>query len=142
MAKSTDLAKKKLENMQKENLVKVADTTISATKRKPEEEEEEEKNKDNENGGKIADSVDGVAKKKKAKLGTGLPLSMQKEDLFDAHNFDIEIDVDTTNLASNPSNLGVGVMTAPLNIKPPAKEGPTTKRSLNLDDYKKKRGLI
>lgn len=42
-----------------------------------------------QNGSNINDKA-----KKKQKLGGGLPLSMQKEDLFDAHNFDIEIDVD------------------------------------------------
>ena len=64
-----------------------------------------------------------------------------KEDLFDAHNFDIEIDVDTTSLTSN-SNLALGVMTTPLIAKPPTKDSASSKKSFNLDDYKKKRGLL
>ena len=56
-------------------------------KRKPDDNE----NKNNEE----SSGKDEPKAKKKAKLGSGLPLSMQKEDLFDAHNFDIEIDVDT-----------------------------------------------
>ena len=57
-------------------------------KRKPDDNE----NKNNEES---SGKDEPKAKKMKAKLGSGLPLSMQKEDLFDAHNFDIEIDVDT-----------------------------------------------
>ncbi|XP_040573431.1 RNA polymerase-associated protein Rtf1 [Lepeophtheirus salmonis] len=60
----------------------------------------------------------------------------EKTDLFDAHNFDIEIDVDTTLGPSNPVNV---------NLKPVSlaqKDTGPAKRSLNLDDYKKRRGLI
>merc|ERR1712156_153353 len=63
-------------------------------------------------------------------------ISNGKEDLFDAHNFDIEIDVDTNVVAANPVNV---------NLKPVSlatKDMGLSKRSLNLDDYKKKRGLI
>merc|ERR1712179_676906 len=59
-----------------------------------------------------------------------------KEDLFDAHNFDIEIDVDTNVVAANPVNVNL----KPVNLA--AKDVGLSKRSLNLDDYKKKRGLI
>lgn len=86
----------------------------------------------------------GVEPKKKTKFGSsGLSLSMQKEDLFDAHNFDIEIDVDTS-IVGNATTPGSGAMVTPLNIgKPASREGGgAPKRSLNLDDYKKKRGLI
>jgi len=111
---------------QKENLIKVDDTTIvhvSMEKRKA----------DEENEGK---------NKKKAKLGSGLPLSMQKEDLFDAHNFDIEIDVDV-NLSGIPNPGAAGAMAPPISLKPtPSERAPVAKRSFNLDDYKKKRGLI
>eukprot|EP00096_Caligus_rogercresseyi_P006787 TRINITY_DN2363_c0_g1_i1.p1 TRINITY_DN2363_c0_g1~~TRINITY_DN2363_c0_g1_i1.p1 ORF type:complete len:727 (-),score=351.01 TRINITY_DN2363_c0_g1_i1:190-2370(-) len=60
----------------------------------------------------------------------------EKTDLFDAHNFDIEIDVDTSLGPSNPVNV---------NLKPVSltqKDTGPAKRSLNLDDYKKRRGLI
>ena len=73
----------------KKNVIKMQETTIvhpAMEKRKG----------DEENEGKA---------KKKAKLGSGLPLSMQKEDLFDAHNFDIEIDVDTALIGKNCSAL-------------------------------------
>ena len=59
-----------------------------------------------------------------------------KEDLFDAHNFDIEIDVDTNVVAANPVNVNL----KPVNLA--TKDVGLSKRSLNLDDYKKKRGLI
>lgn len=110
----------------KENLIKMQETTIvhaSMEKRKG----------DEENDGKS---------KKKAKLGSGLPLSMQKEDLFDAHNFDIEIDVDTA-LIGIPNPGAAGAMAPPISLKPTSIErAPVAKRSFNLDDYKKKRGLI
>ncbi|XP_033214746.1 RNA polymerase-associated protein Rtf1-like [Belonocnema kinseyi] len=55
------------------------------------------------------------------------------EDLFNAHNFDITIDLEVP-IPSNP----VSILPKPLNnIKD---TGP--RRSLNLEDYKKKRGLI
>lgn len=77
-------------------------------------------------------SIVNSPKKKKAMLEKGA----SKEDLFDAHDFDIEIDVDTTSGPSNPVNV---------NLKPvslTSKSAGPAKRSLNLDDYKKKRGLI
>merc|ERR1712083_363469 len=110
---------------EKENSIKMQDTTIvhaSMEKRKA----------DDENEGKS---------KKKAKLGSGLPLSMQKEDLFDAHNFDIEIDVNT-DLMGSPNPDSAGAMVAPISLKPTSSERAPAKRSFNLDDYKKKRGLI
>merc|ERR1712228_463239 len=94
---------------QKENLVKVTDTSI-VMKRKTDEESKEESGKD-----------EPKAKKMKAKLGSGLPLSMQKEDLFDAHNFDIEIDVDT-NLISIPNPGAAGAMAPPISLKPTSSE--------------------
>jgi len=63
---------------------------------------------------------------------------------FEAHNFDIEINVDTT--AGGPSATGKPILSSGLGL---GKDGGgsglgpiPTKRSLNLDDYKKKRGLI
>jgi len=114
---------------QKENLTKVSDTAIPV-KRKT---DDDDKDDDSKNDAKA---------KKKAKLGTsGLPLSMQKEDLFDAHNFDIEIDVNT-DLMGSPNPDSAGAMVAPINLKPTSSERAPAKRSFNLDDYKKKRGLI
>merc|ERR1712059_201535 len=56
------------------------------------------------------------------------------DDLFNAHNFDITIDLDVSdkNATSNVS------------LKPVAEVKKSTgpKKSLNLADYKKKRGLI
>ncbi len=91
-------------------------------------------------------------KAKKPKLG----LEKTKEDLFDAHDFDIEIDVDAVSMGNGPgaaatSSAPVNVGGQETNSKKPVAEaaevsktmtvGPA-KRSLNLSDYKKKRGLI
>ena len=122
MVTKTLLEKKKVE---KENVVKVAETSVTA-KRKPDDEDKSDRAGDSEKA------------KKKAKFGSGLPLAMQKEDLFDAHNFDIEIDVNTDNMGVDVSSPAIP---APINIKPTTTSG-DRKRSLNLDDYKKKRGLI
>jgi RNA polymerase-associated protein RTF1 len=88
------------------------------------------------------DNNDTEKTKKKPKFGN-LALSSQKEDLFDAHDFDIDINVDTslTPSAGNPGGGAAAVVT-PINIKPASKDGAPAKRSLNLDDYKRKRGLI
>merc|ERR1712083_996351 len=111
---------------QKENMKKIPIPLIPV-KRKPEDEDKDDDSKEKT--------------KKKAKLGSGLPLSMQKEDLFDAHNFDIEIDVNT-DLMGSPNPDSVGAMVAPISLKPTSSERAPAKRSFNLDDYKKKRGLI
>ncbi|OXU27587.1 hypothetical protein TSAR_000181 [Trichomalopsis sarcophagae] len=57
----------------------------------------------------------------------------QNTDLFNAHNFDIMIDLEVP-IANNPVN----VLPKPINNMKDS--GP--RRSLNLEDYKKKRGLI
>ena len=56
------------------------------------------------------------------------------DDLFSSHNFDVDIDL---NVAS-PNNA------TNVNVKPVvhAKKDNGPKKSLNLADYKKKRGLI
>ena len=56
------------------------------------------------------------------------------DDLFSAHNFDITIDLDV----SSPNNA------TNVNLKPVVhtKKDNGPKKSLNLADYKKKRGLI
>ncbi|XP_015111600.1 RNA polymerase-associated protein Rtf1 [Diachasma alloeum] len=65
--------------------------------------------------------------------GQEAPKKQSTEDLFNAHNFDITIDLEVP-IPSNP----VSVLPKPVsNIKD---TGP--RRSLNLEDYKKKRGLI
>ncbi|XP_070579046.1 RNA polymerase-associated protein RTF1 homolog [Ptychodera flava] len=62
-----------------------------------------------------------------------LPERRISEDLFEAHDFDIKIDLDVP--------LGD---TRPLSAPKPANQGKdgTPRRSLNLEEYKKKRGLI
>ena len=71
----------------------------------------------------------------------------KKEDLFDAHDFDIEIDVDTSltsssmTSASAPPAAAVPPIANPVSKTVGSGSGPS-KRSLNLSDYKKKRGLI
>lgn len=56
------------------------------------------------------------------------------EDLFNAHDFDITIDLDVSTNSSTSS----------ANLKPVSSSKPSSgpKKSLNLADYKKKRGLI
>ncbi|CAD6201403.1 GSCOCG00000206001-RA-CDS [Cotesia congregata] len=76
-----------------------------------------------ENAKNINDKENGPEPKKK----------QSSEDLFNAHDFDITIDLEVP-IPSNP----VSVLPKPVsNIKD---TGP--RRSLNLEDYKKKRGLI
>lgn len=57
------------------------------------------------------------------------------EDLFSAHDFDITIDLDTVSSNSSTSNVNLKPVTATTQSAGP-------KKSLNLADYKKKRGLI
>lgn len=66
-----------------------------------------------------------------------------KEDLFDAHDFDIEIDVGATLDINGQTNVApsTGMSSARPTTMAPRDSGPN-KRSLNLSDYKKKRGLI
>jgi len=56
------------------------------------------------------------------------------DDLFSAHNFDITIDLDVTS-PNNAANVSLKPV-----VHAKASNGP--KKSLNLADYKKKRGLI
>ncbi len=99
------------------------------------------------NGGGGAEAEEPASKKAKlapvasasAKSGNG------KDDLFDAHDFDIEIDVDPViNIGGGGGASSASAPVAPLKTfeaRPPSAAGPN-KRSLNLSDYKKKRGLI
>ena len=57
------------------------------------------------------------------------------EDMFSAHDFDITIDLDTVSSNSSASNVNLKPVTATTQSAGP-------KKSLNLADYKKKRGLI
>lgn len=63
---------------------------------------------------------------------------VQAEDLFAAHDFDVKIDLDVTMPASAPLTPrgGVGGATNGNNINS------APRRSLNLEEYKKKKGLI
>ncbi|CAG9818472.1 unnamed protein product [Phaedon cochleariae] len=66
-----------------------------------------------------------------AKKNASLPSQVSQDDLFSAHDFDIKIDLEVP-LAATPVNVVPKTMTKDL----------APKRSLNLQDYKKKRGLI
>uniref|UniRef100_A0ABD2WN22 Plus3 domain-containing protein n=1 Tax=Trichogramma kaykai TaxID=54128 RepID=A0ABD2WN22_9HYME len=57
-------------------------------------------------------------------------------DLFDAHNFDIKIDLEVPLTLDHPLNIPKPIVVSSI------KETPGPRRSLNLEDYKKKRGLI
>ena len=82
---------------------------------------------------KAADVTDS-AKKEKMKEEEEKKENKPLDDLFSAHNFDITIDLDVT----SPNNA------AGVSLKPVvhAKKDNGPKKSLNLADYKKKRGLI
>ena len=92
----------------------------------------------------------GPPSKKARTDGGGAEGDASKEDLFDAHDFDIEIDVDTTDGGAGGGGASLAVsMTSGVNsgngmggaAGPKLDSGPS-KKSLNLDAYKKKRGLI
>ena len=94
------------------------------------------------------------SKKSKTDGGAGGD-DASKEDLFDAHDFDIEIDVDTNDTSVGVANVSLAPAVAVAGVggggggalkgsggpKSVADSGPS-KKSLNLDAYKKKRGLI
>ncbi|XP_034235449.1 RNA polymerase-associated protein RTF1 homolog [Thrips palmi] len=88
-----------------------------AVKDKPSEENEKDKDKEKNSKGK-----------------PGGALMTKTEDLFLAHDFDIRIDLDMPVSSSNP------VSVTPKPASTVKDTGP--RRSLNLEDYKKKRGLI
>ena len=149
---------------EKENLLKVQCMDITFN-RKSENDEDSKKNNtvnaENNSSNNLNDEPN--RKKTKNKFSSGLPSSMQKQDLFDAHDFDIDIDVDIggalggTSISANAaggasSASGVGSMTAAsvapsLNLKTTSSLGTVTgsgssnKRSFNMKDYKEKRGL-
>ena len=112
---------------EKENKVDAAAPAAPAEKRKEAED--------------TMDSATNGTAKKKFKGGLGDAVGDGKEDLFDAHNFDIEIDVGATLPGGPVAPSSVGLSSArPASIAP--KDTGPAKRSLNLSDYKKKRGLI
>ena len=55
------------------------------------------------------------------------------QDLFSAHDFEVDINIDAPLAPAAPVSVTPATASA-------LKSGP--KRSLNLDDYKKRRGLI
>lgn len=83
-----------------------------------------------------SDLTDSAGKKSSAPGGAN---SKEKSDnLFSAHDFDIEIDLDGPIFSKSFDSASAGGVPKPvMNVKD---NGP--KRSLNLEDYKKKRGLI
>ncbi|XP_012277263.1 RNA polymerase-associated protein Rtf1 [Orussus abietinus] len=78
-------------------------------------------------------AADTVASTNEKENGQEVKKKQSTEDLFNAHDFDITIDLEVP-IPNNP----VSVLPKPIsNVKD---TGP--RRSLNLEDYKKKRGLI
>lgn len=63
---------------------------------------------------------------------------IQAEDLFAAHDFDVKIDLDV----SIPASAPVGPRTSLGNATNGSSVSAAPKRSLNLEEYKKKKGLI
>ncbi|KAI4496008.1 hypothetical protein M0802_008223 [Mischocyttarus mexicanus] len=99
---------------------------------KPDEEDAPAATATNEKSGseQIGDTISSINEKEN---GQEVKKKQSTEDLFNAHDFDITIDLEVP-IPNNP----VSVLPKPVsNIKD---TGP--RRSLNLEDYKKKRGLI
>ncbi|XP_072284603.1 RNA polymerase-associated protein RTF1 homolog [Pyxicephalus adspersus] len=78
-------------------------------------------------------SKDKVMNQSKDKDGNTKPTSDLSEDLFKVHDFDVKIDLQVP--SSESKSLAISAKA------PPAKDG-APRRSLNLEDYKKRRGLI
>lgn len=145
---TSDMLRQLAERQEKENRERLQAVTnnveinVNASKRK-QHEVDARKHVDVTDGEGVRQNGQGKedrGNRKRPKLASG---GSNKEDLFDAHNFDIEIDVDTSLIggsvaaavnAPNSSSKPIG--------GPPSKDTGPTKRSLNLSDYKKKRGLI
>ena len=66
------------------------------------------------------------------------PASPTRDDLFDAHDFDIQIDFD---IGSSLPSVGNSSFAATHSSGPDVKPS-TNRRSLNLEEYKRKKGLI
>ena len=151
-----NVSKLPTEEKEKENKVIIADTScVNMFKRKV---EEPSKNHKVDTKNNSSNNLNNEPNRKKNKFNSGLPSSMQKEDLFDAHDFDIDIDVDiggafggTSVSASHAggasSASGSMASGAPsLNLKTTSSmavtgSGSSNKRSFNMKDYKEKRGL-
>ena len=153
-----NVSKLQTEEKEKENKVIIADTScVNMFKRKV---EEPSKNHKVDTKNNSSNNLINEPNRKKNKFNSGLPSSMQKEDLFDAHDFDIDIDVDIGGAfggtsvsashaggASSASGVGSMASGAPsLNLKTTSSmavtgSGSSNKRSFNMKDYKEKRGL-
>jgi len=95
-------------------------------------EEQDNKKKEKENVAK-----DGYIVTKKSKSEDIKPVKKEVTDIFGAHDFDIEIDIVPTDKHVAMNSVGVrpaaSINAAPL--------GPT-KKSIKLEDYKKRKGII
>merc|ERR1712173_172319 len=65
------------------------------------------------------------------------PSATASQDIFNAHDFDIDINVAEMGDSMMPSSIAL----KPVTTSPPANTGPT-KRSLKIEEWKKKRGII
>ena len=138
------------QNEQKENIVKVSDTTISMVNKRKIEETKiapiatgNDQADGNASASASTESDSFEPKKKKNKFGVPLPSSLHKEDLFEAHNFDIDLgDMNFDNFGA-PGAPVAPTMAPSLNIKPgnPKESLPTSKNKHSLTNYKEKRGL-
>ncbi|XP_040188056.1 RNA polymerase-associated protein RTF1 homolog [Rana temporaria] len=83
--------------------------------------------------GFLDSTKDKAMNQNKDKDGNIKPTSDLSEDLFKVHDFDVKIDLQVP--SSESKSLSISAKA------PPAKDG-APRRSLNLEDYKKRRGLI
>ncbi|KAM8920670.1 RNA polymerase-associated protein RTF1 homolog isoform 2-T2 [Pelodytes ibericus] len=84
-------------------------------------------------GGNLDSSIDKGLNQGKDKDGNPKSTSDLSEDLFKVHDFDVKIDLQVP--SSESKSLAIS-------SKAPATKDGAPRRSLNLEDYKKRRGLI
>jgi len=93
------------------------------------------KNKEEKKKAEEADKELGAPVAKKPTLAVPLPL--KDKDIFNAHDFDIDINVSNMGAKDMPSSIALKPVTSTLT----SHNGPT-KRSLKIEEWKKKRGII
>ena len=78
------------------------------------------------------------------KSSTSGHLEPEQNDLFSAHDFDIQIDFDITSNLTGGSQTSISnsLYNSNLSCSSIASNKSTNRRSLNLEEYKKKKGLI
>jgi len=98
---------------------------------------EEEKKKEKELRDKVMKQREAEILPKKLEKKSLPSNSAVSADIFNAHDFDIDINVAEMGDSVMPSSIAL----KPVTTSTPASTGPT-KRSLKIEEWKKKRGII